>query len=67
MLMQTSLAHTSTAERSRLLSANEIRRRALERLYERRQTVSELIHSLEEYQRIKEFRQIRIVKFSAVR
>ncbi|MGA2040979.1 MAG: hypothetical protein ABSH42_17010 [Bryobacteraceae bacterium] len=37
-------------ERSRLLSADLIRRRALERLYRRRFAVEELIHSLEEYQ-----------------
>lgn len=40
----------SSPERSRLLSVDHIRRRALERLYRRRFAVEELIHSLEEYQ-----------------
>jgi len=40
----------SSPERSRLLSVDLIRRRALERLYRRRFAVEELIHSLEEYQ-----------------
>ena len=40
----------SSPERSRLLSVDHIRRRALERLYRRRLAVEELIHSLEGYQ-----------------
>jgi hypothetical protein len=40
----------SSPERSRLLSVDLIRRRALDRLYRRRFAVEELIHSLEEYQ-----------------
>jgi len=39
----------SSPERSRLLSVDLIRRRALERLYRRRFAVEELIHSLENY------------------
>ncbi len=44
----------SSPERSRLLSVDLIRRRALERLYRRRLAVEELIHSLEEYQHAQE-------------
>jgi hypothetical protein len=40
----------SSPERSRLLSVDHIRRRALERLYRRRFAVEELIRSLEDYQ-----------------
>jgi hypothetical protein len=40
----------SSPERSRLLSVDLIRRRALERLYRRRYAVEGLIRSLEEYQ-----------------
>jgi hypothetical protein len=40
----------SSPERSRLLSVDLIRRRALERLYRRRFAVEELIRSVEEYQ-----------------
>ena len=46
------LAHLpapNSPERSRLLSAYAIRRRALERLYERRDSVDALIQSLERY------------------
>ena len=39
-----------SAERSRLLSVNHIRERALERLYARRDVVDDLIRSLETYQ-----------------
>ena len=42
----------STA-RSRLLPVDVLRRQALERLYERRDTVDNLIRSLEDYQRSK--------------
>lgn len=40
----------SSPERSRLLSVDLIRRRALERLYRRRYAVEGLIRSLEQYQ-----------------
>jgi len=39
----------SSPERSRLLSVDLIRRRALDRLYRRRLAVEELIRSLEKY------------------
>ena len=40
----------STLERNRFTGSDAIRRRALERLYERRATVDDLIDSLERYQ-----------------
>jgi hypothetical protein len=40
----------ASAERSRAKSADDIRRRALERLYDRRQAVEVLIRSLEGYE-----------------
>ena len=40
----------SILERNRFTGSDAIRRRALERLYERRATVDELIDSLERYQ-----------------
>jgi len=43
------LPSPNSPERSRLLSAYAIRRRALERLYERRDAVDQLIRSLERY------------------
>jgi hypothetical protein len=42
-----------SAERSRLLAVDELRKQALERLYARRSAVDELIQSLENYQRSK--------------
>jgi hypothetical protein len=39
-------------ERSRLIPSDFIRRRALERLYERKAAVEDLIESLETYERI---------------
>jgi hypothetical protein len=45
-----------SADRRRLLSANVIHRRALDRLYERRAAVENLIRSLEDYQRFREVR-----------
>ena len=44
------LSFPDAAERSRLLAVNEIRERALERLYQRRAAVDDLIRSLESYQ-----------------
>lgn len=44
------LPPADSAERSRLLAVDTIRRRALERLYARREAVNDLIRSLENYQ-----------------
>jgi hypothetical protein len=65
--MTLALPAPSSAERSRLLSTDHIRRRALERLYERRAAVDDLIRSLEEYQRTKAGRRAPCVEISAVR
>lgn len=53
-MMPILLPPTDSTERSRLLVVDEIRRHALARLYERRQTVENLIQSLEVYQRMKD-------------
>lgn len=42
----------SSDERSRLISGDFIRTRALERLYERKAVVEDLIRSLEDYQQV---------------
>jgi hypothetical protein len=47
------LPSPASAERSRLLPVDVLRRQALARLYERRETVENLIRSLEDYQRTK--------------
>jgi hypothetical protein len=56
MTMPISLPAPTTPERVRLLSMDSIRQRALERLYERRAAVDNLIQSLEDYERAKESR-----------
>ena len=48
--MPIALVSRSSAERSRALSADAIRIRALERLYQRRDAVDDLIQSLEGYE-----------------
>jgi hypothetical protein len=55
------------AERSRLLFTDSIRRRALERLYQRRNAVCDLIDCLEDYQKIKEVRENNGIRLNAVR
>jgi hypothetical protein len=45
------LPTSTSSERSRLLTVDTMRRRALARLYERRTAVDDLIQSLEDYQR----------------
>ena len=55
----------SSAERSRLLCVDSLRRRALERLYERRAAVDELIQSLERYQSANEGRRAPVIEFTA--
>ena len=50
-MMPLTLPSPASAERSRLMPVEILRRQALERLYERRETVDNLIRSLEDYQR----------------
>jgi len=45
------LPSPASLERSRLMPVDVLRRQALARLYERRETVDNLIRSLEDYQR----------------
>ena len=67
MLMPIYLMPTASAERSRLLSVNQMRHRALERLYQRRETISDLIRSLEDYERLKDHRESRLVEARVAR
>jgi hypothetical protein len=53
-------------ERNRLLAVDPIRRRALERLYQRREAVKNLISALEEYQRTRAARLERCVAPDAI-
>jgi hypothetical protein len=61
------LPAADASERSRLLVVDVIRRRALQRLYERRNAVDILIQSLEDYQRARESGSGRSISFSAAR
>ena len=61
------LPHASTEERSRLLSMDLIRGRALERLYQRREAVQNLIRALEDYQKSRETRMAHCISFSSLR
>ena len=63
----TVLPHTSTEERSRLLSRDLIRNRALDRLYQRRDGVQNLIRALEDYQESREARMAHRISFSSLR
>ena len=57
---------SSTSERNRLLASDSIRRRALERLYERRQAVQDLISALEAYQLSRQKRLAQCVSFASI-
>jgi hypothetical protein len=61
------LPPSNSSERSRILAVDLMRRRALDRLYERRAAVETLIQSLEDYQKIREARLSRSVDFTAAR
>ena len=61
------LPSPASAERSRLLSVDDLRRQALARLYERRETVDNLIRSLEDYQRSKVDTRPACIEFSSAR
>ena len=67
LMTLTALPTSSSPERSRLLALNLIRERTLERLYERRAAVDDLIRSLEEYQRANEPRKAECAELSAER
>lgn len=62
------LPSSFSEQRNRLLSVDLIRRRALDRLYQRRATVEDLIQSLEDYQRCREGQETaQCIPFSARR
>lgn len=65
--MPITLPAPSSAERIRLLSVDVIRRRALERLYERRDAVQDLIRSLEGYAQCHKACAAECVELSVVR
>lgn len=57
----------TSSEHNRLIPIDLIRRRALERLYERRAAVQDLIRSLEDYQRSTKSRMAGCIELTAVR
>jgi len=61
------LPHADSAERSRLLSVNELRRQALDRLYRRREAVDDLIRTLENYSQLQETGSSGCLEFTDVR
>jgi hypothetical protein len=65
--MPITLPAPSSAERARLLSVDVIRRRALERLYERRDAVEDLIRSLEGYEQCHKVCAAECIKLNAAR
>lgn len=64
MTMPIPLPAPASAERYRRLSVDALRKRALERLYERRSALQTLIQALEEYERSREVRRAHCVDFS---
>jgi hypothetical protein len=56
MTMPIPLPAPATMERNRRLSVDALRQRALDRYYERRDAVNQLIAALEDYQRAREVR-----------
>ena len=64
---QAAVPISSYAERNRIRASDTVRQRALERLYERRATVDELIDVLERYQQGREQSLAPCIEISAVR
>jgi hypothetical protein len=64
--MPIALVASSSAERVRVSNSDAIRRRALERLYERRDAVEDLIRSLEGYEQCHKVRAAERIDVSAV-
>jgi transposase len=63
-MMPLVLPQAESAERSRLLSVNHLRQRALQRLYARRDAVDDLIRSLENYSKAQEADEAGCLEFS---
>ena len=61
------LPSPASLDRSRLMPVDVLRRQALARLYERRDTVDNLIRSLEDYQRNQSVAQASCVEITARR
>jgi hypothetical protein len=61
------ISRPDSAERSRLLAADEMRKRALAPLYARRAAVEDLIQSLERYQRSQDTSMAECLGFSTER
>ena len=66
LMMTVALPAPASAERYRRLSADALRRRALDRLYERRSALQSLILALENYQRSREVRRAHCIDFSVL-
>jgi hypothetical protein len=66
MMTTVALPAPASAERYRRLSADALRRRALDRLYERRSALQNLILALENYQRSREVRRAHCIDFSVL-
>ena len=66
MTLPVALPSSSSAERYRRLSVDALRQRALERLYERRAAVQNLIAALEEYQDSKQLPRADCIDFSVL-
>ena len=62
-MMPIALPQPSSAERVRLMSMDLIRQRALDRLYERREAVADLIRALEDYQKLRQARLAQCITF----
>ena len=65
--MPITLLASSSTKGIRVPSGDAIRRRALERLYERRDVVEDLIRSLEGYERCQQARAAGCIEISAAR
>lgn len=66
MMTPVALPAPATAERYRRLSADTLRSRALDRLYERRSALQSLILALEKYQRSREVRRAHCIDFTVL-
>lgn len=67
-MLPLTLPSPTSATRSRLMPVDVLRRQALDRLYERREAVDNLIRTLEDYQRVKrDRRRAACVEISAAR
>lgn len=66
-MIEIALPSPTSADRNRLANLQAIRRRALDRLYQRREAVDDLIQSLEVYLKSKESRRAQCIEFVSAR